>query len=146
MFSQRKSFWKRRWFLIAVVVILGAGYWFSQGDRFPSDVDTPLGEEVDQRVEAQPGTSHTGTAQVGEDIAITTPDTTEPVEENFFLVKEIDGVIEVYYYDGEGEPTFVKSTDIAFSLLSEVDQTMFSEGVLIKTEEELHELLQDFGS
>jgi len=128
------------------VAILGAGYWFSQGDRFPSDMNTPVGEEVNQRVETQPGTNPSGQSQSDVDVVTTTPDTTEPEQENFFLIKEINGVIEVYYYNGEGEPIFIKSTDIAFSLLSEGDQAMFSEGILIKTEEELDELLQDFGS
>ena len=40
----------------------------------------------------------------------------------------------------------LRATDILFSLLGEEDQQMFKEGIIVNTEDELLELLQDFES
>ena len=52
----------------------------------------------------------------------------------------------IYYYDNEGKESLVRETDIAFSLLSVTDQTLFRKGVIRHSPEELDELLQDFES
>jgi hypothetical protein len=146
MFSQRKSFWKRRWFIITVIAVLGVGYWFSQTDSFSPERNLPEGEEVNQSINTETGKMHGIEQEPGEDTDVVTPDSSTPEPDTFFLIKEINGTIEIYYYEGEGEPVYIKNADIAFSLLSEGDQAMFSEGIIVETEEELDELLQDFGS
>ncbi len=147
MFSQRKSFWKRPWFIVVLVAVIGAGYWFTQTDRFSTDTNSSRGEQVNQPVDSDIGTPDDGNRGEQDENPIsevTQPNA--PGQENFYLVKEIDGTIEIYYYEGEGDPIFIKNADITFSLLSEGDQAMFSKGVIIETEEDLNELLQDFGS
>jgi hypothetical protein len=146
MFSQRKSFWKRRWFILTIIAVLGAGYWFSQADRFPPDANPPDGGTINQKVDSEVETPNNTRLDPSEDVVASPPNPDNPEPENFFLIKEVNDIIEIYYYKGEGEPIFIKNADIAFPLLSEGDQAMFSEGIIVETEEELDELLQDFGS
>jgi hypothetical protein len=72
--------------------------------------------------------------------------TGETVNRGYYLVKEIDGIIKIFYYDENGKESLVRVTDIAFSLLSVADQALFQKGVIKHTAEELDELLQDFES
>lgn len=67
-------------------------------------------------------------------------------EKEYYLVKSVDGVIQVFHYSEEGNESLVRKTDIAFSLLSVADQVLFQEGVMVHSKEELNELLQDFES
>ena len=146
MFSQRKSFWKNRWVLLTMVAVLSAGYWFSQTDRFfPGGPETE-GEEVKQRINSETQDENTVSSPVVNENGTQPSQEEEADKKDFFLIKEVDGKIEVYYYQGEGDPVFVRNADIEFGLLSEGDQDMFSEGIIAETEEELDEVLQDFGS
>ena len=146
MFSQRKSFWKKRWFLLTVIAIIGAGYWFSQKEWTPSDIATDEDIQRTQTVDKKAISEKNSPNNQGETGLKNTSGQNEQKKDNFFLVKKVNDKIEIFYYQDEGEPLFVKSTDIDFSLLSEGDQLMFSEGLIVETEEELNELLQDFGS
>ncbi len=67
-------------------------------------------------------------------------------DKGYYLVKEVNGMIKIFYYNEEGKETLIRETDIAFSLLSVADQTLFRKGVIRHTPEELDELLQDFES
>ena len=145
MFSERKRLWIRRWFIITAIALLGVGYWFSQRDSFSPDQELPEGTEVNQSINSETNRTN-GNSQDPADADPTAPDSGTSEPDTFYLIKEINGTIEIYYYEGAGEPVFVKTADIAFSLLSEWDQAMFSEGIILETEEELDELLQDFGS
>ena len=82
--------------------------------------------------------------------SISEPEITTPSEESandgYYLVKEVDGIIKVFYYDEQGKETLVRETDIAFSLLSTSDQSLFQKGIIKHSTEELDELLQDFES
>ena len=146
MFSQRKSFWKNRWVLLTIVAFLSAGYWFSQTDRFFPGGSETEGEEVKQRINSETQDENTVSSPVVNENGTQPSQEEEADKKDFFLIKEVDGKIEVYYYQGEGDPVFVRNADIEFGLLSEGDQDMFSEGIIAETEEELDEVLQDFGS
>lgn len=136
MFSQRKSFWKGRWPILIIVVFLGAGYWFSQREKLDPNPDLSRNYEP-IIVNELPTVNHEKNS---------IEKSSEEEKSNFYLIKENNGEIEIYYYERAGEPTFIKGADIEFSLLSKEDQTLFSEGIIIETEEDLNELLQDFGS
>ncbi|MDD4584082.1 MAG: hypothetical protein PHR60_07875 [Eubacteriales bacterium] len=140
MFSQRKSFWKKGWFVFIIIGLLGLGYFLNQT---PDD-----SENLKQ--------SNPGYQQAGIDTPVDNPSDKEerddplqllPEEDDpYYIVKELDQVISIYYCNEKGEEIFLRNTDIAYSLLSETDQALFSKGVIKYTEEELDELLQDFGS
>ena len=70
----------------------------------------------------------------------------DTVKQGYYLVKEVDGVIKIFYYDEQGKEKLIRDTDIAFSLLSVGDQNLFQKGVIKHSEEDLNELLQDFES
>ena len=67
-------------------------------------------------------------------------------EEAYYLLKEAEGQIELYYYDENGKEKFIRMTDIPFSLISNSDQELFRQGVVVKSESELDSILQDFES
>ena len=52
----------------------------------------------------------------------------------------------IYYYDENGKEKFIRMTDIPFSLISNSDQELFRQGVVVKSESELDSILQDFES
>ncbi len=64
----------------------------------------------------------------------------------YYLVKEIDGFIKIYYYSPIGEEKLIRITEIPYELLSTNDQKFFTKGVIKYSIEELNELLQDFES
>lgn len=80
-----------------------------------------------------------------EDEDVSVPKNTD-IESGYYLVKSVDGVIQVFHYGQEGKESLVRKTDIAFSLLSVADQELFQEGVKVNSKEELNDLLQDFES
>lgn len=151
MFSQRKTYWKRPLFLLFLLALIGGGYWFIQGNN-PTENDE-IGQElpiqiVDANTNRNNGEGKVSYKDQGGD---SVEENQSPYTENnglekFFLVKKTDNSIDVYFYNGVGEPSFIKNTGIEFSLLSKEDQAKFIEGIILETEDELNELLQDFGS
>lgn len=161
MFNQRKSFFKGKLFYIILLALFAFGIWLNQS---PADQDTS--EEI------KAGTDYpvtTGDAvkqgdndnydimeniigkgdkvtQGGTEVAGNEADHGKPADRGYYLVKEIDGIIKIFYYDEEGKESLIRETDIAFSLLSIADQALFQKGVIKHTTEELNELLQDFES
>jgi hypothetical protein len=79
-------------------------------------------------------------------IDVETTDESEQAEKGYYLVKDVDGIIRIFYYNEEGKESLIRETDIAFSLLSVADQALFQKGVIKHSSEELDELLQDFES
>lgn len=131
MFSQRKSFLKSRWYVFVIIAFLAVGYLLSQNDNNPPE-STPPDKNQSTPIVDQP--------------VIEQKEIRPETKERFYLLKESNGKVDVYYYEDRGEPVFVKNTEIEFSLLSNEDQAMLTEGIMIETEEELRELLQDFES
>ncbi len=161
MFTQRKSFFKGKLFYIILLVLFAFGLWLNQpiADKSPKDIiaDTDYPETTDKAI----GQGNTGNYDILDNIidknqpvstsigAAAADDKTGPAEQNdkgYYLVKEINGVIKIFYYSEEGKESLLRETDIAFSLLSVADQALFRKGVIRHTPEELDELLQDFES
>jgi len=160
MFNQRKSFFKGKLFYIILLALFAFGIWLNQA---PIDKDSPDDVKADTKYPAatddavNPGNS--GSYEILDNIIgkdnMETPEGTEsdlgtnsgePANAGYYLVKEVDGVITIFYYDEEGKESLIRDTDIAFSLLSIADQALFQKGVIKHTPEELDELLQDFES
>lgn len=159
MFNQRKSFFKGKLFYIILLALFAFGIWLNQspadlkssddvkaGSEYPAetgDADKSGSENNDIMKNIIGKGSQATQGGVESSDIIATP---EPANIGYYLVKEIDGVIKVFYYDEEGKESLIRETDIAFSLLSVADQALFQKGVIKHTTEELDELLQDFES
>mgnify|MGYP000912387417 CR=1 FL=1 len=156
MFTRKKRLVERKEFYIALVAILGVGY--LMGNLFLSPEDTDQKDNVGAKVSQTVKQNQDKADNISENRDMNSDEVSEnsdinsdnSVQENqsgeYYLVKESDGVIKVYRYDENGEESLLKKTDILFSLLSEEDQELFSKGVVVQTDDELLELLQDFES
>ncbi len=164
MFSQRKSFLKGKLFYIILLGLFVFGVWLNQApieQKTPEDVNTdsnyPAGTEgavnqkyhdnydiLDNIIGKTPATTQESIESSETEDNSDNP--SEKKETGYYLVKEVNGVIKIFYYDEQGKETLLKETDIAFSLLSVADQALFQQGVIKHTSEELDELLQDFES
>jgi hypothetical protein len=164
MFTQRKSFFKGKLFYIILLLLFAFGLWLNQPikEKAPDDINTgtdypEAGDKAVKQGEGgakgdydildsiieknQPVSTSEGAVGAGND-----PVAADLEDKGYYLVKEINGVIKIFYYDNEGKESLVRETDIAFSLLSVTDQTLFQKGVIRHSPEELDELLQDFES
>ncbi len=163
MFTQRKSFFKGKLFYIILLVLFAFGLWLNQpiAEKAPEDIiaDTDYPETTDKAIaqgdkgsgnydildniidKNQPVSTSVGAASTDNKI-----DPADQKDKGYYLVKEVNGMIKIFYYNEEGKETLIRETDIAFSLLSVADQTLFRKGVIRHTPEELDELLQDFES
>lgn len=82
------------------------------------------------------------------------PEDNAPEEKNdiskeavtYYLVKNVDGQIKVFFMDEGEDPVELETTEIIYDLLSTADQKLFDEGFKVKNQEELAVLLQDFES
>jgi hypothetical protein len=159
MFNQRKSFFKGKLFYMILFALFAFGIWLNQAPAIqdsPEDANAYTESPVATEDAVQQGNSGSydimdsiiGNGQTvtpgGIDNAGTNPN--EPASIGYYLVKEVDGTIKIFYYDEEGKESLIRETDIAFSLLSTADQALFQKGVVKHTPEELDELLQDFES
>lgn len=162
MFSQKKSFFKGKLFYIILIGLFAFGYWINQSPilESPDNVDTdskipvetegstndPNNKDSHNIMDNIIGGSNYNSS---DDIIENTQeieDEDEVESKGYYLVKEVDGIIKVFYYDAQGKEEFIRATDIAFSLLSIPDQELFQDGVRKHSIEELNELLQDFES
>jgi hypothetical protein len=148
MFTRKKSFIKRKGFYIVLAVVLGFGYLVTdwgesvlEDEDISTNVQTPI-EDNSSNNENKIGDNDT---KQNLDTNINNFEQKDSNNE-YYLVKEADGLIKVFYYDIDGQESLMRTTDILFSLLSEEDQKMFMQGVIVNDEEELLELLQDFES
>ena len=146
MFTQkRKRFFQQPAFYAAVALcVVSAGVAVNLiGDTEKSGiltVDTPVGtvrEELPENADSESAAA--SDAGIFAEIS----DTGQGA---YYLIKERDGSVNVYAYDEEGIESFFMVTDIVFSLISSDDQNMFSEGVMVKSLEELYSVLEDFES
>ncbi len=160
MFSQRKSFFKGKLFYVVLFALFAFGLWLNQA---PMDPDNTNDVNTDSNYSATNGALNQGVSgsdnimdniiggrnkatQGGIENAGTVLVPLEPENTGYYLVKEIDGIIKIFFYDDDGKESLIRETDIAFSLLSITDQSLFQKGVIKHTPEELDELLQDFES
>ena len=162
MFSQRKSFLKGKLFYIVLLGLFAFGIWLNQA---PIEKNTPDDVNADSNYPSSntdntSNQSDKGSYDIMENIIGNEPkstsggiaaptesdDSTANADSGYYLIKEVDGVIKVFFYNDQGKESLVKETDIAFSLLSTADQALFQKGIIKHTAEELDELLQDFES
>jgi hypothetical protein len=125
-----------------MILLVGAGYWINgSADPFDENVPSEQSTETNQPIGDDPNTNNRST---------NSDNNQEPniINEQapYYLMKEENGTISIYYCGDTGEETFIRHADIDYSSLSQGDQTLFLKGITAKTEEELQELLQDFGS
>lgn len=68
------------------------------------------------------------------------------VENKTYLIKEVDGIVNVYICDEKNNKELYLITSIPFDLLSENDQRMFKEGVTLDSDDDLGSFLENFDS
>ncbi len=167
MFNQRRGFFRGKLFYIIILALFGFGLWLNQAPAMqnsPNEVNAGTDYPSASGDAVAQGNNGSGTSGGSYDIMdsiigngqTVTPagaeteqaagDPAKPEDIGYYLVKEVDGIIKVFYYDEEGNESLIRETDIAFSLLSTADQRLFQKGVIKHTPEELDELLQDFES
>ncbi|MEL7656479.1 MAG: hypothetical protein AAGU75_11290 [Bacillota bacterium] len=161
MFSQRKSFFKGKLFYIVLLGLFVFGIWLNQAPvekNSPDEVNTDSNYPAStDKANNQPDNESydimdniIGSGQIPTSGGIENPtdseNTEETVDSGYYLVKEVDGVINIFFYDEQGKESLIRETDIAFSLLSVADQALFQKGIIKHTAEELNDLLQDFES
>ena len=164
MFSQRKSFFKGKLFYIILIGLFAFGMWINQpltDKNAPEDVKADSNYPSTTKSAANQSADKNGSYDIMDNIIGNTatatpggvtekPSATDNQENSdskgYYLVKAVDGVIKVFYYDDQGKESLIRETDIAFSLLSVGDQALFQKGVIKHSEEELNDLLQDFES
>ena len=162
MFNQRKSFFKGKLFYIILLALFAFGIWLNQSpadqdasDEIKAGTDYPVatgdavkpGDNDNYDIMENIIGKENKVTQGGTEVAGNEADPGKPTDRRgYYLVKELDGIIKIFYYDEEGKESLIRETDIAFSLLSIADQALFQKGVIKHTTEELNELLQDFES
>ncbi|MBE6032987.1 MAG: hypothetical protein E7224_07340 [Clostridiales bacterium] len=174
MFVRKKPFWQRKWFYFVIVGIFAFGYWANRdmedltqlpgddlenqavmevtpaddGDPFIHSQERILPDEV---IRAQAALEEAKKASAADSSSTSEENTAGDPEDpesqlKYYLIKEVNGVIQVYCVDRAGKETLYWNTEIPFSLLSETDQKLFSDGLEIQSQAGLEELLQDFSS
>ena len=155
LFNKRKNFIKSKLVYIGFGLIFLIGLWVSQAlnPDDPGEVNvTPDDLVVSKDVPSDSNNdiSENKNSEANNSDKQTSINNQNPVvlhtSEAYYLLKESDGEVKLFYYDESGNETFIRATEIPFSLISESDQNEFVKGMIVETEEELYELLQDFES
>ncbi len=165
MFSnQKKKFLKGKWFYgIIVLFLLAFGIWINTDtESQKANTDTKVEQEtvsapkepsVVDSLGQMPSNEHEANENEANETKDakekTTEESTNPSEETqqpYYLIKEVEGVVKVFYCDEKGQETLHQITSVPFQLLSKEDQQMMSEGVRMETEEELASFLENFDS
>lgn len=81
-----------------------------------------------------------------EDIPEPTPVITAQPKTVGYLVKEYGGKVAVYQVTDDGESTLSSLTDVEVESLPEADREKLKEGIGVKSEEEMLQLLEDYMS
>ena len=71
---------------------------------------------------------------------------TEEKQQTYYLIKEVEDVVKVFYCDENGQEDLYQITTVPFQLLSTEDQQLLSEGVRVADENELADFLENFDS
>lgn len=66
--------------------------------------------------------------------------------ETYYVVKRADDAIKVFFMNSDGNLVELETTNIVYDVLSVEDQQLFNKGMVVRTQEELAVLLQDFES
>lgn len=144
MFNQRKRFFQNRWFLFGLVLLVGIGFWLNQANN-RQESETPQVETAQTNEPGEESQETTTNGSIAKPDPLNTPAASN-ADTPYFLVRVENGTISIYFCNENGDQTFVRHTDIEYALLSQTDQILFQKGIIAKNEEDLLELLQDFGS
>lgn len=145
MFTRKKRFFERKGFYITLVAMFSIVYMLSSLISSPEEVNENENINTNAKQIVEPNNSEE--ENISQNTNLNSDNKVQESQSSeYYLVKECDGLIKVYKYDSDGKEELLRTTDILFSLLSEEDQKLFSKGVVIKTQNELLELLQDFES
>ena len=118
------------------------GIWLNYTDN-----DEKKAEETVQKIEIEEETAikETGDTDTREESKQLNEETDTGMENKTYLVKEENGAVKVYLCEGDNKELYL-ITSIPYDLLSENDQNMFKEGVIIDTDEDLGKFLENFDS
>ena len=149
MFSnQKKGFIKSKWFYgLLILFLLAFGIWVNY-DGNSQNVNTVTEESEktqNQTQESQPvvdSLDQETTEKESENEAAQT----EEKQQTYYLIKEVEDVVKVFYCDENGQEDLYQITTVPFQLLSTEDQQLLSEGVRVEDENELADFLENFDS
>ena len=149
MFSnQKKGFIKSKWFYgLLVLFLLAFGIWVNyDGNSQNVNTVTEVSEKTQNRTqESQPvvdSLDQETTEKESENEAAQT----EEKQQTYYLIKEVEDVVKVFYCDENGQEDLYQITTVPFQLLSTEDQQLLSEGVRVEDENELADFLENFDS
>lgn len=132
--SKKKTNYLRNGILLAIAVVLVLlAYFMNQPETIPNTPGTDINANgpIDTKGKEKENPKNDALTQAGE---------------AYYLLKEDEGDVLLYYVEENGEEKLLRKTDIRFSLITEQDQIEFQNGIKVETEEELDSLLQDFES
>lgn len=122
------------------VAVMTFGIWLN----YSNSAEDEEAENTVQKVTVdEESTSNTEGSAESEKVKSSTD--TDP-EERTYLIKEVDGVVKVFICDNEGNEELYLITSIPFDVLSESDQQLFVDGVVLKEEEDIGKFLENFDS
>lgn len=150
MFSnQRKSFFKSKWFYgILVLFLLGFGVWVNY-DGESQSANTATEVSRNSQPETQKSAAAANNQQESSQSEKSAEEATEQSDETqqaYYLIKEVEDVVKVFYCDEKGQENLYQITSVPFQLLSTEDQQLLSEGVRVENESELADFLENFDS
>ena len=144
MFSQKK---RVPWGWIAIVIVLAAFGFLMIFAALTDDSDPQEGENNNmpqQNVQSdQKDDANTDNDGNGEELSAPASKITQ---ESYYLVKNDNNVVRVYFYDTHGQSVELEETDIMYEILSESDQKRLDEGIRLSTREQLNKLIMDYES
>lgn len=147
MFSkQRKNFFKSKWFYgIIVILLLLFGIWINY-DGSSQKVNSPAKVSQESQNETQSSTVVDSLGQEPSEESTEGTNKTTENQQTYYLIREIEGVVKVFYCDESGQENLYLITTVPFDLLSKEDQQMLAEGVQVNSEDELADFLENFDS
>ena len=149
MFSnQKKGFIKSKWFYgLLVLFLLAFGIWVNY-DGNSQNVNTVT--EVSEKTQNQTQESQPVVDSLDQETAEKESENeaaqTEEKQQTYYLIKEVEDVVKVFYCDENGQEDLYQITTVPFQLLSTEDQQLLSEGVRVEDENELADFLENFDS
>lgn len=162
LFSKKKnSFIKPILITFGVILLLGFGFWINndisdEKDNVVVGNSKDTNSEIEKKIDKEPITKDLAASKESNvqetkeknplEINDEDEDMIEKASKAYYLVKEVDGLVKIFYYSASGEEKLIRITDITYSLLSEPDQQLFETGIIKYSIDELNELLQDFES
>ena len=140
-YNRKKQLRNRVIAAAAGVAIMTFGIWLNYTDN-----DEKKAEETVQKIEIEEeSTGETSSTETIEESKSLNDETVTDMTDKTYLVKEENGAVKVYLCEGDNKELYL-ITSIPYDLLSENDQNMFKEGVIIDTDEDLGKFLENFDS